>query len=280
MTPDRYAYEQLLISQALVRFVTNVAKFFAAPYLSLNDWVRLLELIYPEVERAREESARIAREFYDAERALHHPELPRNDRFLEEYTLRWFIEDMEPVRLRASQEDAGSAGTNAVALRAVRSVENAGRRQIISAVENEPQTQIVRGWARVATGRETCGWCLMLISRGPTYMGADTAGLDLTDTEAKQMYLAGEDVSEYMNEWHDGCDCKVVPVFDVKNWPGRDERIRALKLWKEAAKEAADLIRSGKARTKDYNREAINALRRRLSRGEIDPAEYARLRAA
>lgn len=44
-------------------------------------------------------------------------------------------------------------------------------------------------WARVPTGRETCGYCFMLASRGFDYVSEDTA-------------KAGS---------HVGCDCIVVP---------------------------------------------------------------------
>lgn len=279
MTPDEYAAEQAAISAAIVRYVYQFTKFFAAPVLSVTDWLNLMQLLFPEVQRQRERSADLARQFYDSQRDQHHPELPRNERFLEHYEFEWFVRNMEPTRRRMSQEDSPEDAIGAVALRAVREVENGGRRQIIRAVENDPAPRIIKGWARVATGRETCAWCLMLISRGPVYLGADTAGLDLDDFSAQRMIAAGQDVSEYMEQWHDGCDCKVVPVFKTESWPGKAAADRALELWNEASTEAQKLIDAGKSRSKNLNREAINALRRRLDRGEINPREYAGLAA-
>lgn len=49
-------------------------------------------------------------------------------------------------------------------------------------------------YARVPTGRETCGFCLMLASRGFVYHTSKTAG--------------------EMNHYHRSCDCKVVAGFD------------------------------------------------------------------
>lgn len=49
-------------------------------------------------------------------------------------------------------------------------------------------------YARVPTGRETCGFCLMLASRGFVYHTSKTAG--------------------EMNHYHRSCDCKVVVGFD------------------------------------------------------------------
>lgn len=49
-------------------------------------------------------------------------------------------------------------------------------------------------YARVPTGRETCGFCLMLASRGFTYRSRRLAG----------------DIGNRFNTYHDRCDCRVV----------------------------------------------------------------------
>lgn len=49
-------------------------------------------------------------------------------------------------------------------------------------------------YARVPTGRETCGFCLMLASQGFVYRSRETAG----------------DVGGLFNSYHANCDCKVV----------------------------------------------------------------------
>ncbi|WP_280350353.1 hypothetical protein [Nocardia abscessus] len=285
MTPDEYSVEQTVISAGIANYVLQLAKFFASPILTLADWLRLLELLFPQVQQERGRAAELARAFYDSQRALHHPELPRNDQFLVEYPFEQFVENLEPLRRQMSQEDTPEHVVGSLALRVVREVENGARRQIIRSVESDPAPRIVKGWARVATGRETCGWCLMLISRGPVYTAADTAGLDLDDRTAARMIAAGEDVSEYMEQWHDGCDCKVVPVFKHENWPGQKAADRALELWNEAATEAVRFRAenpgrkhtTGKNRGKEFtfNEDVILVLRRRLERGEINPAEYA-----
>jgi hypothetical protein len=288
VTPEEYAAQQAVISAATANYVLQFAKFFVRPALAIADWLNLLQLLFPQVQQKREEAAALAREFYDSQRALHHPELPRNDRLVEHYEFQWFVENMEPTRKRLSQEDSPQDAVGALALRAVREVENGGRRQIIHAVENEPEPKVLRGWARVATGRETCAWCLMLISRGPVYLGADTAGLDLDDTSARSMIAAGEDVSEFMEEWHDGCDCKVVPVFKREDWPGQEAADRALELWIEATREAQKILDAdpdkksfvkGRWVPTTLNREAINTLRRRLENGDITSTEWAALAA-
>jgi len=279
VNPDEYATRQAVISAATASYVAQFAKLFSAPALGIAQWLQLLELLYPEVLRQRQLASELAREFYDSERRRYLT--GRHDRPLEFYDFQTFVRAMDPARRRLSVESAPENAIGDLARSAVREVENGGRRQIIHAVHTD--TGPVKGWARVATGNETCAWCLMLISRGAVYLGADTAGLDLTDTEARQMIAAGEDVSEYMQEWHTGCDCKVVPVFNTKNWHGKDAADRALELWNDATIEATkewDAMSPEEREETTLNNRAINALRRRLYAGDLDPREWAGLRVA
>ncbi|AHN84427.1 capsid maturation protease [Mycobacterium phage NEHalo] len=293
MSPEEYAAAQLLISAAVVRHVRNVAGFFAQPALTMFDWLRLLDLLFPEIQRRRTEASVLARRFYDSQRAQHHPDLPRNDRPLEGTTFEKFVENMDPARERMQQSETRGDALTHLTLRAVREVENAGRQQIIHAVENDPEPRVLRGWARVATGRETCAWCLMLISRGPTYVRAETAGLDLDTEHALELFENKDletyfaDISGEIKQWHPGCDCKVIPVFRNEDWFGKEAADRALDLWGEATKEAIALEdeglvhKSGKNKGQPFTRNelAINALRRRLERGEISAQQYAALAA-
>lgn len=243
----------------------------------------MLNVLFPEVERRYAEAAALGRDFYDSQRELHHPDLPRNERFLSQLRWDWFVRNMEPARREMSKIDSPRTAVTKMGLIAVREVEMGGRRQIIGAVKNDPATQIVQGWARVATGRETCSWCLMLVARGPSYSEASTAGISLDDETVIDLWKeAGmdpekfrEEVEDHLEEWHAGCDCLAFPVFDVKSWPGKAAKERAEALWIDASKEATRLIESGEARSNNHNREAQNALRRRLARGEIRMPDYA-----
>lgn len=151
------------------------------------------------------------------------------------------------------------------------------------AVDN---TRPVQGWARIATGRETCAWCLMLVSRGPVYKSAETAGALYDDDTVMAALAKDAEVTEFMNQWHIGCDCKVVPVFDANNWPGMDAQRRAEELWIQASKDAEDvparvhLTGKNKGQPFTKNEEIILALRRRIERGEISPQDWAILRVA
>lgn len=291
MNPEQYAAQQAVITAGLATYVQRLSRMFTGPVLSLGEWASFLQLLFPEVQRRYAEAADLGRTFYDSQRALHHPELPRNERLRSELQWSWFVKNMEPARKGMSQADSPQSAVTRTALTAVREVEMAGRRQIIGAVNNDPASQIVQGWARVATGRETCAWCLMLISRGAelnhkgnfAYHEASSAGINLDDeTVIDLWHESGQDLEkfreatkEHIEEWHTGCDCLAIPVFDVQNWPGRDAALRAQQLWIDASNEADALIASGEARSKNKNRETINALRRRLDRGEIAMSNYA-----
>lgn len=292
MTPEEYAAQQALITAGLAAYVQRFAALFLTAGLSPREWLKLLQFLFPEVERRYAQAAVLGRQFYDSQRAQHHPELPRNERYLSTLDFKQFVQNMEPARKDMSQADSPKHAVTKLVLTTVREVEMAGRRQIIGAVKNDdPEDAIVQGWARVATGRETCAWCLMLISRGAelnhkgnfAYSSAQAAGVNLDDETVVDLWRESggdfkqfqEDTREYIEEWHAGCDCLVVPVFDVQNWPGRNAALQAQKLWIEATKEARKLIADGKARSNNLNKETQNYLRRRLSAGEIDPQSYA-----
>lgn len=370
MTPEEYAARQAAISAAAAVFAYQFAQFFAARAVSLAQWVQLLEFLWPEIQLRRQESAVLARQFYDSQRGFYAPELPRNDVPLEGNDFRVFVQAMEPVRQRMQQPDSPRDAVTKLSLQVMREVENAGRRQIINAVKQDRQivrpieqvirreepvveapsrekltfpkdvksellsilesgasqqrqtwggatveepanlrnsrrelasagrSDLVRGWARVATGRETCGWCLMLISRGPVYYEANTAGLDLDDESAIEMFREsdletyGQDTRDFMEDWHTGCDCKVIPVFKTDDWENSrfgQAAKRALDLWNDASAEAEALMdeRGSRVHTTGkkkgdpvtFNEEAILALRRRLAGGVINPIEYAGLAA-
>lgn len=365
MTPQEYSDRQAAITAGIAAVVVKFGRLFSMTPLSLDQWLGLLRFLFPQIENAREQSADLARRFYDSQREQAFPELDRNDQFLESYSFERFVADMEPARKPMQRSESGDDALGRVALQATRAVENAGRQQIIHAVEEDeelaelieelereankpkpaparepepgvptrqddiermkerlaeeagrlkgsrkyekirerieaekeddtPTRGVVRGWARVATGRETCAFCLMLISRGPTYYGADTAGLDLDDASAAQAYAEApsleaffEETKDYMEQWHPGCDCRVVPVFDRRNWVGKKAAGEALEAWKRASRIASDELedspvhRAGKKKGEPFthNELALNALRRLLERGDISMSEFAALAA-
>lgn len=82
-------------------------------------------------------------------------------------------------------------------------------------------------WARVLSGPENCAFCIVLASRGPVYSDAEMAGRKRADTLEEN----------YINSYHDGCDCMVVPVFSMGDWAGRDAWRELEKFYKQALKD-------------------------------------------
>lgn len=265
MTYEAYVAAQARINRWLFTVLWLLFSALMVPRLSRGEWESALARAYPLVERARRESAVLAREFYDAERERQTGDDERHDFYLAPYEPGWFEEVMEPVRERMSKRQTTQDEVEAVVGRAEKEVENGGRRTQLWAVDSDPQAI---GWARVQGGNESCAFCLMLISRGPVYKSAKSAGLDLDDIEAVELWRqidshpdnSAEAQAAYetlAKRWHPNCDCKVVPVFNENTWSGRDSYLAALELWKERAR--------GKSGS-----EKLNALRRFLD-NEEDP---------
>lgn len=254
-------------------------------------WMRILVVLFGFVSPAAEGAAMVARAFYDAQRAKAFPGIPRNDLFLSTLSFEKFVQDMEDVRPLFVGTEVTASAVHRAALQAARSAANSGRWTIMHATEapdpwldgdfewDEDSTLtvstmtpeerkefreqnragrkgLVRGWARVATGKETCGWCLMLVSRGPVYRSAQSAGSLLENREAMSMTRGKDfDPDEQMRQWHAGCDCMVVPVFKLENFEGYDRWKAAERMW---IKETKGL--SGK--------DAVNAFRRAAESGK------------
>lgn len=251
---------------------------YQAQSINPMTWYSLLEMLFQIVFPASQRQAEIQRVNYDWNRERNG--LPPHPIPLAELTLEQFFRDMEPVKAAMLAPGTTPGQVHLAAMRVARSVENSGRWTVMKATEypdpafpdrldsiEVPAGQAprrargpngVRGWARVATGAETCGWCWMLVSRGPVYRSAETAGARLTDRDALQMTGANVfDSGEHMNQWHTGCDCKIVPVFNLENWDGRDRHLAAEELWRRVS------------RKENNNRDAINAYRRAVEAGEI-----------
>lgn len=259
-----YAERQHRVSSGIVSTLLRLLNPFRRRKVTPSDWNDLLRSMYREVESGRRESAKLGREFYDSQRALYSNVSARWDMDLATYRFEWFKEALEPSKQGILRENTNDSDLAQLVQRATKEVENGARKTILRAVQDEEtRDPEVKAWARVATGRETCGFCMMLISRGPVYFSAEDAGLDLDDTSALDLIEEGDETAldEAKNRWHPGCDCKVVPVFDRKNWEGRDAYLKAEELWKKA--------------TSGYRgKDALNALRRALERGDLDAQDF------
>lgn len=87
-------------------------------------------------------------------------------------------------------------------------------------------------WARMLSGAENCGFCVMLASRGPVYESASSAG------RAKASDLYDTTAAGYVNTYHLHCDCLVVPIYSHQAWPGREDWQKLERFYKDALKNA------------------------------------------
>lgn len=259
---SEYVERQQSITESIVSIVLALVEPFLRPEMGTDQWLGLLELAYPYVENHRYESAELAREFYDSERSEHYPQAGIHETFLAGYKPEWFVRDMGSIRGTISREDAGEQDASRFAGHVAAIVEDGGRETLIHAADTDP---LDVAWARVATGRETCGFCLMLVSRGPVYTSAENAGINTDDLQALELYGrsqsgdqdAHKELNALMRKFHDFCDCKVVPVFDRNNWPGMQAQQEALELWKSLSEG-----RNGK--------ETLSRLRQAVYYDEVD----------
>ena len=119
------------------------------------------------------------------------------------------------------------------------------------------------------------------------YFSAGDAGLDLDDTSAFEAFNAGDEkfMKANMDEWHPGCDCKAVPVFDRENWAGRDAHLKAEKFYKDIARkvakdEEAKLRKSGNQHAKKGSNRSrgeaiVNEMRKALENGDVKITDFA-----
>lgn len=225
---EAYARLQADVIRRIAGAVLTLVRPARTPELSDRDWVRLMADLYPLVADSQEESARLGRDYYDSEREIHVPNEPRHDVYLSTYDdangFAEFVDAMEYTRPALVVADAPQSAVNVTVSQAVTEVENGGRRTVLRAVQSDPRAL---GWARTATGPSTCSFCLMLISRGPVYKTAASAG----DQDA----------------FHARCDCKIVPVFDRDDWTGRDAFLAVEQLW-------IDTPGTGKDKVKNFRR--------------------------
>lgn len=201
--------------------------------LSDSAWAGLVDALHSLIWESRRESAVLARQFFDGQQARFSDQSPQPIN-LPSYRREWLERSLEPQRARLVVEDTPEGALTEVSEIAMKDTEDAGRKTIVRAVED---SSVAMRWARVLTGRENCGFCIMLASRGAAYRSEDSAG--------------GEGSSR---TFHKGCDCKVVPVFDLEDWPGLEASREAEKIYRDGingARGQRDVLRNLRQYLKD-----------------------------
>lgn len=241
-------------------------------------WLSILRLLFEFILPHARTSAELSRDLYDAERARVFPNVPRHDVYLSDMDFVKFVEVMDEIRPFIQRPGTTPEQIRKASLIVAKEIENTGRRTMIHAVQypdphlgayfdeeddsfevlygRERPAGFVQGWARVPTGAETCAFCWALASRGAVYGYHSNVGLKISFEEALEKHQTTGITAEDMNQWHTGCDCIAVPVFDLEDWPGKERNDAALELWKDFAE--------------GTGKERMNSFRRAIDSGELD----------
>ena len=238
-----YWTTQARITRSVVDLTTRALNRFGVPETTA-DRKAVAARLHPHIERARRQSYVVsARHMRGAAPQLQPAPLRPYPVDAVETTLADVVEQVKKPRVEVRELDTVSRKPRVTVAehagaRFARHAHQAGRDAVADTAEAAGGSV---GWARVLSGAENCGFCVMLASRGPVYRSAYAA------------QHRGKGQRE--NSFHDHCDCAVVLVQLGRDWDGRKQFELAEDLWSESTKGY-----SGKA--------ALNALRRQLARAE------------
>jgi len=243
MDVNEYAAQKQTILRHLFAGISYVFLSFLRPGMSKSRWESLVRAIYPRVKQARDEAAFLAREFFDSNRANELQNDERLDFFVDDnYELQWLEEALRPVYNELQKDDANvDAQITDMSNRVVKVIEDGARRTLLRGVQMDEDAL---GWARFDPRPPTCAFCTMMISRGPKYKSAESAGFRGDNKNAEKLANDGDfdSLNELMNRWHPGCTCVVVPVYKYAGYVTEQQEDAAYEVYKRARR----LAKSGK----------------------------------
>lgn len=212
---DRYRAAQRRITAGLVRDMRRLRRLLNTPRLQ-SSMPRWIEAVAALIDQYGDASARLAADFYDAQRAAAAVPgdftVPLADPAPDDQisnSLRWATKDLWPhdpqdpritfaqtqtieVRLDAAETKAEQAAQRLVA--------DQGRATIRQAVQRDREAA---GYARAAS-LGACAFCKLMASRGAVYKTAQTAG-----REANDRFTGDASVVKF----HNDCHCTIIPVY-------------------------------------------------------------------
>lgn len=244
MNLEEYASRKANLLQRMLRALVWVFQQFLTPGITRERWVQMLRIIYRILKPFRDEGTELARQFYDANRAEHSNANTRHDIFKDDYyPIEWMAEALQPTYNRFIRTNNIDDALVDISSRVTKVLEDGARRTLIQGVQNDI-TQETRGWARFDPRPPTCAFCTMMISRGPVYVDAMNAGLDIDNTSAEELMQnvdpnridddSLEDIYALMNRWHPACTCIVVPVYKRAGYPTERQERDALAIYNRA----------------------------------------------
>lgn len=214
---------------------------------------KLLALLVPQIQKAREKSARQSRVYYEAFRILETGQrdfkpaggvitldkqvIETSIRVTGPVAFKSRIEainllDVDPAVEKALTEKAFKQSANGVAAAMMRHVTDGARQQVLADHKADP---VALGYMRMLKSDNPCYFCAMLASRGPVYKGESFSG--------SNALFEGDGPAKA----HDHCACVLEPVFTRTTE------------WTPGAREAAEIW--SKAKTSRDGRTVMNSFR-------------------
>jgi hypothetical protein len=185
--------------------------------------------MFPIVNAARSSQRDLAELHYKSSKTK---ALGDSSSFIDRPAIRDFTEDdmrSVVVSIYDTNEDLQTHQVDSLIVSSDSVAMSAGRNQTLAYIFNDDD---IEGWARTARYPNPCPFCRMLISRGPVYKTATSAG--------------------QRNEFHKGDRCEIVCVYRGQrdSWPGRDQYLDERKRYDRltdglGGKDAASAYRKG-----------------------------------
>lgn len=102
------------------------------------------------------------------------------------------------------RQDAHNEAGSQQAASAMLGAQNGARSELWTYIEND---KAVIGYVRVSRTGTPCGWCAMLISRGPVYR-----------TEKAATFKGGAATFDDGDKYHPNCQCYALPIFSSEDY--------------------------------------------------------------
>lgn len=249
------AYRRALDAVALefMRFAQRLVRSFIRGPQTKDDYTLLVDMLHEAVSEARRRQGVLAQQYLSDQMAAQRvsgepyvPEVRNYDRRATDKAVSTALKQPEnaetliPKRLQVHVEDA----PRRVVQDSVRVTTGKGKRPL--------------GWARVLTGADNCGFCVVLASRG---MAIDSEGR-FTDGfyTSQEKALFAENGEKY----HPNCDCVAVPVWRRGSWDGFDQAKELYELYKASRRKHVDNDPPESSGYKERAPDAFEAVRREL----------------
>lgn len=212
MTPEEVYDRQQTLTRSLTRQLLPLIAPLVGSKVSRSALALLVRAFFPVVAASREKQAALAEEYYrGARERAGVPGEPVSRPETREYAEEALSSGLERV-ISEDEVLSDEAAASAVLVADTHS-RNAYRNTVMAYSRADPR---IRGWARIDPKPPTCPFCRMLISRGPVYSTAESAG--------------------ERNKFHRGDTCVPTLVFQGQedSYDGVEQTRAAKALWEES----------------------------------------------